>query len=792
MTTPDVIGKWEPLFQLKNVACHASLLPDGKRILYWGRRKDPQSTEPKTMIEQDNTNAFILDLSADLSDPNKSNKQTFGDNVLKKVNLFCSGHCWMTDGRLIVFGGHIRDGIGWDQACIFDPKAAEGKQWIDLPPIKARGNSTGRWYPTALCLKDGSVLCISGSGADGKTVPFPVIWRDGKPGKWLDVMDFGALSLYPHLQLDAAGRVFMSGPQAESRFLDLTIKEQQGIVGGWVARDEKNLTRTAKFRDYAASVMYEPGKVLYMGGGNDGNDAKHGVPTNIVELIDLTQTPPKWNPMPNMNFRRRQHNGTILPDGTILVTGGTKGEGFNNVGGDANGPHPVHTAELFVPSDNPWNASKQDRWIEMAKEDKDRCYHGVALLLPDGRVFSAGSGEWSPDDMPAGSANRPQDSHTDAQIFSPPYLNKGGPRGEVVAAPNNIDYNTTFDLRINNFGATNPVKMVSLMRTGSVTHSNNMSQSRRTLTFDPPVGSKLTVTAPTNDADCVPGYYMVFVLDSRGVPAVRAPIVRLMPKVDAASSPAPARPMVRMMAAVPQELMSIEAEGNGANEGGASSVELQKDEKAEEIPVSIHSLDDKMEKELGKFFVTVGLTASCPYGLGPCWGGAHEALHKISDVAAVRPKPSQTDAVAFVYLKKDKIPDIDVWRTEFSQYANGTYIMRGLEMTFEGTVAFKDGHLLLIGGRSGRGDLLLAEMKAENKVQRNRMERATHPMTEDEAQAFKNLKAAVEADGEASFVVTGPLIKRDGSYTLEVRLQQKVTSSMTRDATDEGHAAAVI
>jgi galactose oxidase len=79
----------------------------------------------------------------------------------------------------------------------------------------------------------------------------------------------------------------------------------------------------------------------------------------------------------------------VLPDGTVLVTGGTRGAGFNNL----NPGMPVHQAELWNPATKTWTL--------MAEESVDRCYHSIALLLPDGRVLSAGGGEYSPQRRPA-------------------------------------------------------------------------------------------------------------------------------------------------------------------------------------------------------------------------------------------------------------------------------------------------------------------------------------------------------------------------------------------------------
>ena len=116
--------------------------------------------------------------------------------------------------------------------------------------------------------------------------------------------------------------------------------------------------------------MYEAGKILYVGGGDP--------PTNSAEIIDLNQANPTWRYTGNMAYARRHHNATVLPTGDVLVTGGTSGSGFNNVG------QAVRGAEL-------WHQAT-GTWTTMASSSVARIYHGAALLLPDGRVLYTGSG----------------------------------------------------------------------------------------------------------------------------------------------------------------------------------------------------------------------------------------------------------------------------------------------------------------------------------------------------------------------------------------------------------------
>ena len=162
-----------------------------------------------------------------------------------------------------------------------------------------------------------------------------------------------------------------------------------------------------------------------------------------------------------MNFRRRQHNATLLPDGTVLVTGGTRGgggsfdDGFNDLSPGA----PVLEPELWDPATGHWSV--------LAPESNERCYHSTALLLPDATVLSAGGGEYKPNnqDIP------PEHVHRDGQIFHPPYLFRGE-RPSITAGPDAAGYNSTFELKVSGPA----VARLTALRLGSVTHSLDTNQ----------------------------------------------------------------------------------------------------------------------------------------------------------------------------------------------------------------------------------------------------------------------------------------------------------------------------
>ena len=210
----------------------------------------------------------------------------------------------------------------------------------------------------------------------------------------------------------------------------------------------------------------DTGKVIYIGGGNDAGTS---IPTAEAEMIDLGATPLAWRKDPRMHFPRRHHNATLLPDGTILVTGGTMGVDFNDL---ATG-RPVHAAELWDPRTGTWQL--------LAAEATDRCYHATAVLLPDATVLSAGSGEFNvngPGVEPK--PNDLKDSHRDAQIFKPPYLFRG-PRPQITGAPGEVDYGGKFQVQVSG----PEIGQVTWIRLPSVTHAFDQNQRINFLSFAP-------------------------------------------------------------------------------------------------------------------------------------------------------------------------------------------------------------------------------------------------------------------------------------------------------------------
>ena len=407
---------------------------------------------------------------AELWDP--ANPGAGFTSVTKTYDFFCSGHTFAADGRLLVTGGTIGGAHGDPRAVLYD---ASARTWSGTGSM-----AQGRYYPTLTVLPHGDVLALSGSDESGAVVGMPEVWN-GTSWRRLTTASLEIPGpFYPAAFVAPNGNVFLAGFLPTTRYLDVAG------TGTWITVGDRKVANRMK----GSAVMYAPGKILYAGGGDP--------PTNSAEVIDLNQASPSWRSVPPMAFARRQLNATLLADGQVLVTHGSSGAGFNNVAAA------VHAAEL-------WNPTTES-WSTMASEARSRVYHSTALLLPDARVLSSGSGE--------GAGVLYENSEFTAQVFSPPYLfNPDGTlaaRPVVSAAPSKISYGQSFSVQTPDPAS---ISRGTLIRLSSVTHAFNQSQLIYPLSFTATGATSLDAVGPANGNLAPPGPYMLFLIDRKGVPS---------------------------------------------------------------------------------------------------------------------------------------------------------------------------------------------------------------------------------------------------------------------------------
>ena len=458
--TPSDVGQWSgvmtwPQSALGRVPTHGLMLPSGK-VAFWGSYADGLITR--------------------VWDPATNTVSTM---AAPGYNVFCMGHTHLADGRIFTAGGHIDDYDGYPHASIYNPAT---NAWTQVPDMNA-----GRWYPTTTTLSNGDVLTISGTihGPSSNQVynEVPQVYQVGS-NSWrtLSSATFHT-QMYPFMFLAPNGKVFLAGWNPDTHYLDTTN------TGAWSSTVSVSLHG---WRNYGTAVMYDAGKILLIGGDGDSSTR---TPTNTVEKIDLNAATPAWSYVAAMAHARRQLNATLLPDGTVLVTGGTSVSGFDSPTGA------VYAAELYNPATNTWKT--------MASMAKYRGYHSFAMLLPDGRVLSAGGQT---------QANGTAGDST-AEIYSPPYL-FNGTRPAITSAPASVSYG-----QVSLIGTSNTIARATWIRLSAVTHAFNQEQRFLNLTFAATTGG-VNVTFPSSANLSPPGYYMLFLLNSAGVPSV-ARVIRI-------------------------------------------------------------------------------------------------------------------------------------------------------------------------------------------------------------------------------------------------------------------------
>jgi hypothetical protein len=470
---PGQVGQWGPVVDWPVVGIHVTLLPNGK-VLAWDSVGD-RATE--TFPVHDFTRATVYDPQTGIHTP---------ANVDTGFNLFCAGFAHLFNGSLFIAGGNKDAQLnGIVQTHLFDPA---NNDWALGPNMAA-----GRWYPSVTPLPNGEMLITEG-GPD-----IPEVRRTDGTLRSLGTASLN-LPLYPWMDVAPDGRVFYSGPDTTLRKLD------PSGTGSWQSLGQ----RDAINRGYGSHAVFDIGKTLVAGGGFSSSDAR---------VIDINGATPQVSATSPMAFGRRQHNLTLLADGSVLATGG------NSTGAsliDMNGG--VYNAERWDPATG--------QWTTLAAQAVTRQYHSTAVLLPDGRVLSSGGGI-------CGTCDQVGYLAKNAETFTPPYLFKKdgsgelAPRPEITDAPATIGYGTSFQITTPNAAS---IQKVGLVRLASQTHSVEMEQRYVPLSFQAGSGT-LTATGPANASTAIPGVYMLFIVDSAGVPSVAK-----MLTVDTAPPPPPPPP----------------------------------------------------------------------------------------------------------------------------------------------------------------------------------------------------------------------------------------------------------
>jgi FtsP/CotA-like multicopper oxidase with cupredoxin domain len=458
IATAAVQGAWELLAcDSVTLAVHFALLHTGKILIFSGSGNYPPRHDSHTY------GSVLWDYRSGRFTP-----------VPISYDTFCCGQASLAGGDLIAAGGTKNYDSPWEglpDAAVFDVRA---EQWVNVAAM-----ADGRWYPTLVSLADGTAIAFSGTNAAGTGVnEVPEVFDPGtRTWHATPALRVPGYPLYPHLFLLRDGRLFFTGASLGNtgiggELLDLDTGTHTPVPG----------LSAAGSRDQAASVLLPPvqdQKVLVMGGLGGG-----GVVAN-ADIADLAAANPAYTPTAPMNHGRTRLNAVLLPDRTVFVSGG----------GSESESRPVLESEIYDPQSGTWTVT--------ATATVPRLYHSVALLLPDGRVATAGS---NPDRG---------DDELRIEIYHPPYLFRGR-RPFIEEAPAAASHGGRFTLRTPN---ARDIRWVQLIRPMATTHSTDSQQRLLDLPFTVTALDELTVTVPDEPDLAPPGWWMLSIVDTKRRPS---------------------------------------------------------------------------------------------------------------------------------------------------------------------------------------------------------------------------------------------------------------------------------
>lgn len=491
-------------FHLDTVAVHLALLRTGKIIAFTGDDQDIGNWNIGKSSLWDPANPDIK------------------ENPTLKRNLFCSGHCFLPDGRLLVAGGQstvsppYTYGIlsffgilqlftkGADHDIhIFDPQT----QTWDFPGSMPKA----RWYPTCVTLPDGKALIVSGVTSQAHHFLF----KNSFINQTYEIFDASTNSLsipkpflknikpYPFLFVLPGGTLFVHS-EYTTRLLKLSNFESYPEKFETVHKGTRTYPGMGCCTLLPIKQDASEFQILIAGGSRVNSPSNRTDTTDSAEIFTFRSadfSSSSWNTVSSMNRKRILSDSVLLPDGTILVTNGAA-FGTSDDNSDS-----VKEIELYDP--------EKDSWTIIDTLDRDRLYHSSALLLTDGRVIAAGSTghKWS---------TNPEHYEKEIEILIPPYLKDNPQRPKITDFPLVIHYDRDFEIKTD----TSDISKVVIIKNSSTTHNNNMDQRYVLLTILEQVSDILKISGPNDGTYAPPGYYMLFILDKKSIPSI-AKVVRI-------------------------------------------------------------------------------------------------------------------------------------------------------------------------------------------------------------------------------------------------------------------------
>ncbi len=540
-----------------NIVIHAALVEtaDGPAIFYFDG-----------LFAEEGARLFRVEDRTVHPPPDEDGMETPGYHVM------CSGHALLGDGRLLIAGGVVVQDLdhsgplhdsGERRCYLYHPLVNKWEQVKDLnfqPDSEDDPRGGGRWYPTLVTIATGEVFAVSGhpyigqelaggvvdqSGADDYVFPGDDTHRhnNNTPERYSPGADDWALLTedstsfnnqlideYARVHLAPNGDVFFSTrAQLNDRFYDPFTGTYTGndVPPGDAAYHSGSETTSV----ILPILMSDLNNVWVLACGDVAPQKINMAGVSVWESAGDRDT---WSDPgtggPAASPIRLHANSVILPTGEIFVTGGV---------GAANDEFPQGTSirrpEVYTPPIN-WTTGKYTggtgSWQTLPEAATVvRGYHGVALLMPDGAVFTGGStdqagGDSTADDVDEnGNPVYARENDYRIEIYQPWYFDEvhQDNRPTVSGVPKTIGYGYPFRFTTQ----ADNIQRVVLIRCGSTTHALDTDQRMVSVAFTKVNATTIQVALPIMPEYIPPGRYMLWVVDTGGHPCQWAPLIRI-------------------------------------------------------------------------------------------------------------------------------------------------------------------------------------------------------------------------------------------------------------------------
>ncbi|GEP45049.1 hypothetical protein BGE01nite_43400 [Brevifollis gellanilyticus] len=513
-TQRNEVGTWGSVINwTPHIPVSAATLPDGRLLTFASNQRTTFPVGPEF------TYAAVWNPATGV----------FTEINNTRHDMFCGGTALLPDGRLVVNGGRNTTRL----SSIFDWRT---NQWTALPNM-----NDGRWYNTSVALIDGSVFTVTGDGG----ITTAERWNEGVGWSRLTGINWSTVvslpgyvpNWHPLVLVSPDNRLFHGGPTDTMNWI---------TADGTGSLTYANVNVPgAHYPKEGCFAMYNEGRILVAGGSAsttpNPNDGSTGTSTNLAFTIDIRGSTPVVAATSSMKYVRQFVNSVILPNGEVMAIGGnTSGLKFNDTGS-------ILSPEIWNPTTG--------QWREVTDMSVPRNYHSLALLLPDGRVFSGGGG------LGGNSAD-----HRDAQLYTPGMLYDAAgnlaARPTIASAPSLIGSGQVFQVQ-----GSAGITRFTFIKMSSVTHSMNTDLRFLELPFTSPSSGNYSVTAHSNLSVMTPGYWMLFAHNSAGVYSVASII-----QVSATNSPTLTNPGSQITRSTTSPSLQLVAGGPGAKTFSATGL----------------------------------------------------------------------------------------------------------------------------------------------------------------------------------------------------------------------------